>query len=120
MSRTVPNYPGRPALDEANMRFRRALARLYREGTRHDPSLIPQLEAVVSEATKRLTTLAVKAEKAEDGSARHRATLKAQEDKLRATLRKSIRQGNPGAAELLARLDARAAEQSRPADAAGA
>ncbi|MEU1117810.1 MULTISPECIES: hypothetical protein [unclassified Streptomyces] len=116
MPHPVPNYPGRPALDEANMRFRRALARLYREGARHDPSLIPQLEAVVSEATKRLTTLAVKAEKAEDGSVRHRAALKAQEDKLRATLRKGVRRGDARAAEILARLDARAAGHRRPAD----
>ncbi|MEV6752378.1 hypothetical protein [Streptomyces sp. NPDC051214] len=120
MPHPVPNYPGRPALDEANMRFRRALARLYREGTRHDPELLPQLEAVVSEATKRLNTLAAKAEKAEDGSARKRAAVKAQEDTFRATLRKGIRRGDARAAEILAQLDARAAGHGRPADADGA
>ena len=109
----VPNYPGRPALDEANMRFRRALARLYREGARHDPTLIPQLEAVVREATKRLTTLAAKAEQAEGTSARHRAALKKEEDKTRATLRRAVRQGSTRAAAILARLDA----QTGPADA---
>jgi hypothetical protein len=68
-------YPGRPELDAANARFRRALARLHREGSRHDPSLLPQFTEIVGEATEHLLRLAGDAEAAEANSARHRKAL---------------------------------------------
>lgn len=68
-------YPGRPELDAANARFRRALARLYREGARHDASLLPSLTAIVGEATEHLLRLAGDAEAAENSSTRRRKAL---------------------------------------------
>lgn len=65
-------YPGRAELDAANMRFRRGLARLYREGSRHDPKLLADLTAIVGEAVEHLLRLAGDAEAAEEGSERHR------------------------------------------------
>lgn len=65
-------YPGRPELDAANMRFRRALARLHKEAARHDPELLPALTEIVGEATEHLLRLAGDAEAAEQGSARNR------------------------------------------------
>lgn len=109
-------YPGRAELDTANARFRRACSRLHREGVRHDPALIPRLAAIVTEATETLARLAVDAETAENGSVRHQRALKAAEDKMRATLRKGVRQGSPRAAALLVRLDARRAENGPSGD----
>lgn len=103
-----PAYPGRPALDDANMRFRRGLARLHREAGRHDPALMPKLEAIVQRATEQLTALAAEAEQAEDSSARRQAAVKVEEDKMRAILRKGVRRGDPRAVAMLARLDERA------------
>jgi hypothetical protein len=108
-----PNYPGRDQLDAANMRFRRAVARLYREAGRHDPKLMPEVERIVREAAEVLGRLAADAEAAENSSTRHQAALKAQEDKLRARLRPAARRGDPRAVDILARLDQRAAR--RPA-----
>lgn len=99
-----PAYPGRPELDAANMRFRRALARLHREASRHDPDLTPRLAAIVGEATEHLLRLAADAEAAEDGSARHRAALKAEEEKMRGALRKAARGGSLRAARMLEQL----------------
>ncbi|MEU8891140.1 hypothetical protein [Streptomyces sp. NPDC048442] len=101
-------YPGRPELDAANMRFRRALARLHKEAVRHDPALMPQLAAVIGEATEHLLRLARDAEAAESTSERHRKGLAAEEEKLRRVLRKGARQGNPRMVALLARVDERA------------
>ncbi|MEU3413745.1 hypothetical protein ABZ760_21160 [Streptomyces sp. NPDC006658] len=111
-----PAYPGRDQLDAANMRFRRALARLHREGVRHDPDLLPELERIVREAAETLGRLAADAEAAENTSQRHQAALKAQEDKIRAKLRPAARCGDPRAMQLLRRLDERAARSGRPAD----
>ncbi|MCX4908060.1 hypothetical protein [Streptomyces sp. NBC_00878] len=103
-----PAYPGRPALDEANMRFRRGLSRLHREAGRHDPALMPKLTAIVQRATEQLLALAVEAEQAEDSSARHRAGLKKEEDKVRAVLRRGVRRGDARAVSMLERLNERA------------
>ncbi|MEW2610241.1 hypothetical protein AB0937_08525 [Streptomyces sp. NPDC047880] len=102
-----PHYPGRDQLDAANTRFRRAVARLYREAGRHDPKLMPEVERIVREAAETLGRLAADAEAAESTSARHQAALKAQEDKIRAQLRPAARRGDPRAAGILARLDQR-------------
>lgn len=99
-------YPGRPELNAANARFRRALARLHKEAVRHDPELLPQLAALVGEATEHLLRLASDAEAAENGSARHRAALKAQTDKTLRTLRRAARQGSPHAVRMLQRMEA--------------
>jgi hypothetical protein len=109
-----PNYPGRDQLDAANMRFRRAVARLYREAGRHDPKLMPEVERIVREAAETLGRLAVDAEAAENTSARHQAALKAQEDRLRAKLRPAARRGDPRAADILARLDQHASRRPAP------
>ncbi|MCX4972182.1 hypothetical protein [Streptomyces sp. NBC_00620] len=111
-----PAYPGREQLDTANMRFRRALARLHREAGRHDPALMPKLAAIVQNATTQLAALAVEAEKAEDSSTRHRAALKKEEDKVRATLRKGVRRGDPRAVSMLERLDARRPQSGSDGD----
>lgn len=103
-----PAYPGRPALDDANMRFRRALSRLHREAGRHDPALMPKLAAIVQRATDQLALLAVEAEQAEDSSTRHRAGLKKQEDKVRAVLRRGVRRGDARAVSMLEKLNERA------------
>lgn len=109
-------YPGRAELNAAGDQFRRAVARLHREGVRHDPKLIPRMTAIVSEATETLTRLAAEAAKAEGNSVRHQRELKATEDKLRATLRKGVRQGSPHAARVLAQLDARRPENGPHGD----
>ncbi|MGW4021070.1 hypothetical protein [Streptomyces sp. NPDC005009] len=106
-----PNYPGRDQLDTANMRFRRAVTRLYREAGRHDPKLMPEVERIVREAAETLGRLAADAEAAENTSARHQAALKKQEDKLRAKLRPAARRGDLRAVSILARLDQRSARR---------
>ncbi|MFF9215508.1 hypothetical protein [Streptomyces viridosporus] len=111
-----PAYPGRDQLDTANALFRRNVARAYREATRHDPKLLPDLERVVREAAEHLGRLAQDAQAVHDASSRIRAALKAQEDKTRATLRKAVRRGSPQAADMLRRLDEHAARRGRPAD----
>ena len=85
-------YPGRAELDAANMRFRRALSRLHREGARHDPKLLPRLAAIVGEATEHLLRLAGDAEGAENTSERHRKAIKAEQDKARRILGKAARE----------------------------
>lgn len=99
------SYPGRPELDAANMRFRRALARLHKEGVRHDPTLLPRLASIVGEATEHLLRLAGDAEAAENTSERHRKALAAEQAKARRLLGKAART-NPRAARLLARIEA--------------
>ena len=100
-------YPGRPELDAANMRFRRALARLHKEGARHDPKLLADLEAIVGEAVEHLLRLAHDAEAAEDNSQRHVKAVEVAEDGLRRSLAKAGHRGRPGSVALLATLDAR-------------
>ena len=97
-------YPGRGELDAANRRFRKAVARLHREGLRTNKNLVAQVEAIVEEATEQLTRLAQQAE---------RATL---EEPVRRTLRKAVRAGSARAAATLAHLDEQAARHGRPAD----
>ncbi|MEV5918944.1 hypothetical protein [Streptomyces sp. NRRL F-5527] len=111
-----PAYPGRERLDVANAAFRRAVARLHREAVRHDQALLAPLEALVTEAAETLGRLAADASAAEASSQRHQKALKAQEDKLRATLRRAARRGSPFAEQQLQRLDERAARRG-PADA---
>lgn len=91
----IKGYPGRPELDAANMRFRRALTRCAREAGRHDQTLFPKLETIVRQATADLLRLAEQAEKVEEGSARHRKGLKDAEDKLNRSIRRAVRQGAP-------------------------
>ncbi|WP_157877412.1 hypothetical protein [Streptomyces odonnellii] len=109
-------YPGRPELDAANARFRRALARLRKEA-RHDPALIARHAAFAAEATRELERLAVEAEQAEQDSERHRKALAAENEKLTRTLRRAVRQGAPGARRMLDQHLADIARQNgRPDD----
>lgn len=86
---TAKGYPGRPELDRANARFRRALARLWREGTRHDdPGTRAAVGPIVAEAVAVLDRLTVAAETAAGNSARHRAALAREADKLARLSRK--------------------------------
>ncbi|MFG2759481.1 hypothetical protein [Streptomyces wuyuanensis] len=103
----TPAYPGRDRLNAAQARFRRGCARLNKEAVRHDPALLEHLSAIVNEAAGHLERLADDATAAENASTRHQRELKAAEDKLRATLRKGVRQGSERAAAVLADLDAR-------------
>lgn len=80
---TPKGYPGRPELDAANARLRRALARLWREGTRHDdPDIRAAVGPIAAEAAATLDRLAAAATEAENNSARHRAALAVEEAKL--------------------------------------
>lgn len=99
-------YPGRPELDTANARFRRAVARLQKEAVRHDPELTPRLSAIVTEAAEHLTRLAAAAEAAERTSARNRAHVADIEERVGRTLRAGVRRGDPRALALQARLAA--------------
>ncbi|MGC9381584.1 hypothetical protein [Streptomyces sp. MH13] len=112
-------YPHRDDLNKASARARRAFAAVFKEGARFDQTLLPELAGLVAEATETLNRIASDAEQLEQSSARHQRALKQQEDKMRANLRKMQRQGGVAAeraAEMLARLDARAARHGRPAD----
>lgn len=95
-------YPGRDRLDAANRQFRRALARLAREGRRHDPELLPVVERIATEAAGTLDRLAKDATEAEGKSARHRAALAREQKNLTRTLRQLSR-SNPALAARLAR-----------------
>ncbi|WP_327662447.1 MULTISPECIES: hypothetical protein [unclassified Streptomyces] len=107
-----PAYPGRDQLDTANQRFRRAVARLFREAVRHDDKLLPEVERIVREAAEVLGRLAVEAENAEELSQRHQAATKREEDKMRAALKKLSRNGeNARAAALLEQVEERAARR---------
>ncbi|MEU3730293.1 hypothetical protein AB0E81_12900 [Streptomyces sp. NPDC033538] len=86
-------YPGRDRLDDANRRFRRALARLAREGRRHDPDLLAEVERIAAEAAGTLDRLATVAVKAEGNSGRHRAALEREQQNLDRITRKLARRG---------------------------
>lgn len=101
------SYPGRRELDAANARFRRAVARAFKEGVRFDKALIPQVAAIVGEATEHLLRLASDAEAAENTSERHKKELAAEEEKLKRALRRGARRGNMQAVRLLARVQER-------------
>ncbi|MCB5166044.1 hypothetical protein LG634_14510 [Streptomyces bambusae] len=102
---TKAPYPGRPELDAANARFRRAVTRLQKEAFRHDPDLVPSLTAIVSEAAEHLLRLAGDAEAAEASSARNRKQLAEAAAKMRRTLAPAARRGDPRALRMLAQLD---------------
>lgn len=105
-------YPGRDELNLAQAHFRRSCARLFREAHRHDVDLLPQLAAIVTEATGHLNRLASAAIAAESNSSHNRELLAKQEEKLRRSLRLGARKGDPRALRLLAQLDARAGRES--------
>jgi hypothetical protein len=107
MPTTEPAYPGRPDLDTANARFRRALSRLAREARRYDPTLMPRLAAIVGEATEHLHRLATDAEATENSSTRNRKAVAAAEARLTSSLRRAARRGSPEATRLLARVENR-------------
>ncbi|MFE4692928.1 hypothetical protein ACFRH6_23110 [Streptomyces sp. NPDC056749] len=86
-------YPGRDQLDGANQRFRRALARLAREGRRHDPTLLATVERIATDAAGALDRLAVAAAEAEGNSARHRAAIDREQQKLDRLARKLAHRG---------------------------
>ncbi|SFD61783.1 hypothetical protein [Streptomyces aidingensis] len=88
-------YPGRDRLDAASMRFRRAVARLHREGQRSDPQTAAKLGPIVAEAEAVLLRLAERAEKAENESARNRRLLAEEEARLDRLLRRAARRGLP-------------------------
>lgn len=82
-TRRAAGYPGRDRLDAANMRFRRAVARLHREGVRHqDAETAAKVGPIVARAEAVLRELAAEAEQAADNSARHLAALAKEEAKL--------------------------------------
>ncbi|MEU3750581.1 MULTISPECIES: hypothetical protein [Streptomyces] len=81
-------YPGRDRLDGANQHFRRALARLAREGRRHDPTLLAAVERIAMEAAEALERFALAATEAEGNSARHRAALDREQARLDCLTRK--------------------------------
>ncbi|WP_017239522.1 hypothetical protein [Streptomyces sp. SS] len=81
-------YPGRDQLDGANQRFRRALARLAREGRRHDATLLAAVERIATDAADALDRFAVAATEAEGNSARHRAALDREQARLDRLTRK--------------------------------
>jgi septal ring factor EnvC (AmiA/AmiB activator) len=87
----VRGYPGRNSLDAASNRFRRALARLAREG-RTDPETAAKLPPILAEAVETLDRLAAAASKAEGESARNRKAIAAQEARLARLERKLGRQ----------------------------
>ncbi|MFE0727064.1 hypothetical protein ACFW2X_02215 [Streptomyces antibioticus] len=86
-------YPGRDRLDDANRQFRRALARLAREGRRHDPDLLAEVERIAAEAADTLDRLTQAATTAEGNSARHRAALAREQQNLDRLTRKLARRG---------------------------
>jgi len=109
-----PSYPGRDRLNETSARARRAFAAVFKEGRRHDPKLLPQLEALVQEAAETMGRIAADAEALEQSSVRHQRELKRLADKNRALLRKAQRRGSTRATGILERLDAHLSEQLVP------
>ncbi|MCY0952093.1 hypothetical protein [Streptomyces sp. H27-S2] len=106
------SYPGRPELDQANARFRRAAARLHKEAAKYDPDLMPALAGIVAEAAEHLARLASDLEAAESSSARNKRVLKAAEDKMRAGWKAAARRGDPRALRMLEQLDRRARDRA--------
>ncbi|MFE4409078.1 hypothetical protein [Streptomyces sp. NPDC056821] len=86
-------YPGRDRLDDANRQFRRALARLAKEGRRHDHALLGEVERIAAEAAGTLDRLTRAAIEAEGNSARHRAALAREQQTLDRLARKLARRG---------------------------
>lgn len=67
--RRTKGYPGRERLNDANMRFRAALAQLHREGQR-DPNTAAKLLPLIDEAVQTLERLTTAATVAAGNSAR--------------------------------------------------
>ncbi|MFC9050058.1 hypothetical protein [Streptomyces anthocyanicus] len=89
-----PNgYPGRDRLDDTNRHFRRALARLAREGRRHDPDLLAEVERIATDAAGILDRLTQAATTAEGNSSRHRTALGREQQNLDRLARKLARRG---------------------------
>lgn len=86
-------YPGRDQLDDANRHFRRSLARLAREGRRHDPALLADVQRIATAAADTLNRLAKDATEAEGNSTRHRAALAREQQNLDRLARKLARRG---------------------------
>jgi hypothetical protein len=74
------------------MRFRRAIARLAREG-RTDPDTAAKLPPIVAEAVQTLDRLAAAASEAEGQSARNRAAMEREQAKLDRLQRQMARRG---------------------------
>ncbi|MBT2397231.1 hypothetical protein [Streptomyces sp. ISL-100] len=74
-------YPGREQLDAVNMRFRRAVARLAREGAK-DPATAAKLAPIIAEAVEALERLTAQASQAEGSSAGHRGAMEREQAKL--------------------------------------
>lgn len=111
---TRPTYPGRDRLNETSAHARRAFAAVFKEGRRHDPKLLRELEKLVLEAAETLSRIAADAEALEQSSARHQRALKAQQDKTRALLKKAQRAGSTRGVATLQRIDAHLTEQLVP------
>ncbi|MFE5852527.1 hypothetical protein ACFQ61_04810 [Streptomyces sp. NPDC056500] len=112
-SRKNTAFEGRAELDQAWRCFRKALARLLREGRRSDAETLAKLAPIAAEAAEVLLRLAADAESAVSDSRRNRELLERDEARLRRTLQRGVRQGVPQAAGLLRQLDG-----GRPDDAA--
>ncbi|MFG2671165.1 hypothetical protein [Streptomyces sp. NPDC048445] len=91
-TRRTRGYPGRDQLDAANMRFRKAVARLAREGAR-DPATAVKLPPIIAEAVQTLDRLTAEAADAEGNSERHRVALAAEAEKLARLQRRLGRRG---------------------------
>lgn len=78
--RRAKGYPGRDRLNDANMRFRAALAQLHREGQR-DPDTAGKLLPLVDEAVQTLERLALCAVEAAGNSARWKASAAAEAER---------------------------------------
>lgn len=91
-TRRSRGYAGRDQLDAANMRFRKAVARLAREGDK-DPDTAAKLPPIIAEAVQTLDRLATAAIEAEGNSARHRAAMAREQAKLDRLTRKLTRRG---------------------------
>ncbi|MBT2391641.1 hypothetical protein J7E87_19935 [Streptomyces sp. ISL-1] len=106
-SRGGRHYPGRTELDAANARFRRTVAKVFRD---KDPQTSAKAEALVREAAAALDAVTVKANKALEESAVHKAAMARLEAKATRALRGSVRRAqargeapNPTVVRLLER-----------------
>ncbi|WUR84505.1 hypothetical protein OG967_39900 [Streptomyces phaeochromogenes] len=101
-----PAYPGRPDLDTANMRMRRAFAAAarYAQRKRVPASFLTQLEEIVVKATAEIEACA------------HRAEALYTEEPLRRTAAKAARAGSPRMLALQAKLESHVTGTGGPAD----
>lgn len=106
-SRGGRHYPGRPELDAANARFRRTVAKVFRD---KDPQTSAKAEALALEAAAALDAVTAKANRALEDSAHHKAAMVKLEAKATRALRTSVRRAeergqapNPAVVRLLER-----------------